>query len=110
MRALVEDSGRDGKVMSMNRPYSPATLAERWDCTPQAVHRLIRKGALSCFRVGALVRIPAEEVERIECATASQGPEKESSSSSGTMKKAADTEARLLRLTSGRRSTTPASS
>ena len=49
------------------RPYSVATLAARWGCHPDVVRRLIRKGDLKSFRVGALIRISRAEVERYEC-------------------------------------------
>ena len=49
------------------RPFSVATLAERWGCSDDVVRRLIAKGALQSFRVGALIRVSAAEVERYEC-------------------------------------------
>jgi excisionase family DNA binding protein len=49
------------------KAYSVATLAERWDCHQDVVRRLIAKGALQSFRVGALIRVSATEVERYEC-------------------------------------------
>jgi len=51
----------------MKAPYSIKTLSARWDCHPDVVRRMIRSGALQSFRVGALIRIQAEEVERYEC-------------------------------------------
>lgn len=51
----------------MSAPYSVATLAARWGCSPSVVRRLIQKGALQSFRVGVLIRISAAEVERYEC-------------------------------------------
>jgi len=50
-----------------DRPYSVATLAERWDCHEDVVRRLISRGALLSFRVGDLIRVRASEVERYEC-------------------------------------------
>ena len=51
------------------RPYTVATLAERWQCSDQHIRDLIHKGELSCFRAGRLIRIPASEVERFESNT-----------------------------------------
>lgn len=51
----------------MKAPYSIRSLSERWDCHPDVVRRMIRSGALQSFRVGALIRIQAQEVERYEC-------------------------------------------
>lgn len=49
-----------------NRPYSVAQLAERWDCSDSMVRKLIAQGRLQTFRIGALIRISAAEVERFE--------------------------------------------
>lgn len=48
-------------------PFSVRSLAARWGCSDGAVRNLIRNGALSHFRIGDLIRIPAEEVARFEC-------------------------------------------
>jgi excisionase family DNA binding protein len=48
-------------------PFSVKTLADRWECHPDVVRRLIRKGDLKSFRVGALIRVSRAEVERYEC-------------------------------------------
>lgn len=61
-------SGFDhGYVMNAARPYSPETLASRWGCSSEKVRQMCRAGELSAFRLGKLIRIPANEVERIEC-------------------------------------------
>jgi excisionase family DNA binding protein len=50
-----------------DRPYSPATLADRWGCSKDMVYDLINGGKLRYFRVGKrLIRISAEEVIRWE--------------------------------------------
>ncbi|MFM7010618.1 MAG: helix-turn-helix domain-containing protein [Betaproteobacteria bacterium] len=47
----------------IEKPYTPATLAERWGCSPDAVYDLIRSGRLPAFRVGSkLLRIQAKDV------------------------------------------------
>src|SRR5687767_14422063 len=54
---------------AMTRPFSPETLADRWNCSPQKVRLMFHAGELQGFRLGKLIRIPAAEVERIECQT-----------------------------------------
>ena len=49
------------------RPHSPETLADRWSCSAEKIRQMCRKGELSYFRLGKLIRIPANEVERVEC-------------------------------------------
>lgn len=51
------------------RPYSPETLADRWGCSSEKVRQMCKRGDLASFRLGKLIRIPAAEVERIECQT-----------------------------------------
>src|SRR5690625_685425 len=48
------------------RPYTPETLAERWSCSSQHIRDLVAAGRLRAFRVGRLIRIRREEVERYE--------------------------------------------
>ncbi len=50
-----------------DKPYTVATLAARWQCSEQHIRDIIRKNELACFRAGRLIRIPAAEVERVEC-------------------------------------------
>src|SRR5262245_53570393 len=57
----------ENKIGEGERPLRPAQLAERWGCSRQFVHNLIRKGVLGHFRLGGkLIRIPAEEVRKLE--------------------------------------------
>jgi excisionase family DNA binding protein len=49
------------------RPFTVATLADRWGCSEGAIRNRIRAGEVRSFKIGALVRIPAAEVERVEC-------------------------------------------
>lgn len=46
--------------------FSVRSLAERWGCSQGAVRNQIRKGTLRHFRVGDLIRVAAQEVERFE--------------------------------------------
>lgn len=48
------------------RPYSPAGLAERWQCSAQLVRNMLERGDLKGFRHGKMWRIPAAEVARFE--------------------------------------------
>jgi len=82
----------------MKHPYSIRTLAERWDCHPDVVRRMIRSGALQSFRVGALIRIQAQEVERYECSgSVLQGTEADLSLSGMTT--VSDTDERCVQET-----------
>lgn len=80
------------------KPYSPETLAERWDCSAEKVRRMVHAGELDAFRLGKLIRIPASEVERFECSTASSDTGGSSASPSLTRSEAA-LESRLARMT-----------
>ena len=51
--------------------YRVPQLAERWGCSPGHIRNLIDRGDLRAFTIGRLVRIPAREVERIECSQGS---------------------------------------
>jgi excisionase family DNA binding protein len=62
------------------KPYSPELLADRWGCSPEKVRQMYHRGELAGFRLGKLIRIPANEVERFECAQL-QAPKGTSSSS-----------------------------
>ena|SRR5690554_772324 len=69
------------------RPYTPETLAERWDCSAQHVRRLISQGQLHAFRVGRLIRIRPEWVEEYECRKSELPHSEESGTPSGTTRK-----------------------
>lgn len=62
------------------RPYSPETLAERWGCSAEKIRRMYHDGELAGFRLGKLIRIPANEVERVECLNTPSDSTEESSS------------------------------
>ncbi len=53
--------------MTDARPYSPESLAERWGCSSEKIRQMYHLGELGGFRLGKLIRIPAVEVERVEC-------------------------------------------
>jgi excisionase family DNA binding protein len=50
-----------------SRPFSPETLANRWGCSSEKIRQMYHLGELHGFRLGRLIRIPANEVERVEC-------------------------------------------
>jgi hypothetical protein len=48
-------------------PFTPETLAVRWDCSPEVVRRLCRSGRLPCFTVGkGMYRIRQADVAEYE--------------------------------------------
>ena len=59
------------RMMRSEEPlaYTVADLAARWQCGESTVRNLIRRNELATFRIGTLIRISAEEVERFECQT-----------------------------------------
>jgi len=83
-----------------DRPYSVATLAERWGCSRRHVANLIRNGALQSFRVGNLLRVRPEVVEQYECGTGL--PSIKGDTSRSSMREAVEGELRLRRLTSSK--------
>jgi excisionase family DNA binding protein len=64
MQRAVED----GEVeYLMSNPYTPDTLAKRWNCSSGKVRRLCRTGALDHFKLGPkLIRITAKAVQDYE--------------------------------------------
>ena len=52
--------------MDQPRPYSIASLAERWTCSSELVRKMIVRGELEGIRYGKLWRIPAAAVARFE--------------------------------------------
>lgn len=50
----------------MPPPYTVERLAERWECSPNQVRKVIDQGRLAHFRIGILIRIPQAAVEEFE--------------------------------------------
>lgn len=50
------------------RPFTPESLGARWECSAEKIRQMFHSGELAGFRLGKLIRIPAIEVERFECA------------------------------------------
>lgn len=67
--------------MNVPCPYSPESLGQRWACSAEKVRQMCRAGELNYFRLGKLIRIPANEVERVECQNTSLNGIAESESS-----------------------------
>ena len=83
----------------MTKPFSPETLAERWDCSAEKVRLMCRNGVVASFRLGKLIRIPASEVERIECLTDTPSQNTEENSPLPSAKVSDGYESRLVRQT-----------
>lgn len=65
------------------KPFTPESLAERWDCSAANIRLLCKQGKIEHFRIGTKYRIRADVVERIECGNPdSQGTGGDSPSSS----------------------------
>jgi excisionase family DNA binding protein len=69
-------------------PFTVETLAERWGCSTGAIRNRIRAGEIHCFRIGTLIRIPANEVEKIECPNMLSNGSEAGTPSYGTMRQA----------------------
>ncbi|MGA0617419.1 excisionase family DNA-binding protein [Paracoccus sp. KR1-242] len=52
------------------RPFTPETLADRWECSATMVRNMAASGQIRSFRVGKLYRIPHAAVEEYEAAAA----------------------------------------
>ena len=48
-------------------PFTVERLALRWECSEGLIRKMIARGDLQSFRIGTLIRIPADEVKRVEC-------------------------------------------
>ncbi|UAB77006.1 helix-turn-helix domain-containing protein [Erythrobacter sp. SCSIO 43205] len=53
--------------MTAPATFTVASLSERWECSEGTVRNMIKREQLASFRIGALIRIPSKEVERVEC-------------------------------------------
>jgi excisionase family DNA binding protein len=71
--------------------YTPAKLAERWECSERHIRNMLLSGELPYFRLGdKLLRIRSEDVEAFECRNGdSQGYEGDTMSL-GTTTESAD--------------------
>lgn len=58
--------GQRSGGLSLEKPYTPETLAEYWGCTSRHVREEIKRERLVCFRVGSLIRITTQAVRDYE--------------------------------------------
>lgn len=72
------------------RAYTVASLADAWGCSEGVIRKAIANGELGCFRLGTLIRIPAEEVRRFECQNLPSNDFAEDMQSSGAKMESAD--------------------
>ncbi|WP_070151063.1 helix-turn-helix domain-containing protein [Sphingobium phenoxybenzoativorans] len=87
-----ESKGKVGQVAERDwspynlgpRPLTVETVAERWECSPSMVRKVINSGELGHFRVGNLIRILAVDVEKYEATRVKVGAPSEDMSSSAT--------------------------
>ncbi len=84
-----------------DRPYSPETLADRWGCSAEKVRRMFHDGELQGFRLGKLIRIPANEVERLECQITGSSSIAADTPSPSTTTSEGEFGSRLVRMTGG---------
>lgn len=61
--ARTRVSGRQ-EGQSLEEHFSPASLAQRLECSEAKIRKSIWQGQLDAVRVGRLVRIPASSVQR----------------------------------------------
>jgi excisionase family DNA binding protein len=88
-------------ALNLPRPFSPETLGERWGCSAEKVRQMCRSGELTSFRLGKLLRIPASEVERIECQNTDSSSTAANGASLTPSQGEAAFESRLARQTEG---------
>lgn len=56
------------RVAFIPSAYTPAQVADRWQCSERHIRNMIASGELPAFRLGGkLLRIRAEDVETFEC-------------------------------------------
>ena len=73
------------------RPFSPESLADRWECSAESIRQQCRQGRIKHFRLGRLYRIPAQIVEDIEkCQTSQSDVSGADSASFGVRTESAD--------------------
>jgi len=100
-----------GALRNMPPPFSVRSLAEHWGCSEGAIRKRIAEGSLRTFRIGALIRIAANEVERVEqCQNTPSNDLGEDGQSYGTPQTTSATAVSLSRRTSRERKLRLASS
>lgn len=69
-----------GALQTIPVAFSVPSLAARWDCSEGLIRKMIDRGELQSFRLGVLIRVPAAEVERVECQSLTQSSASEADS------------------------------
>ncbi|MEX0937418.1 MAG: hypothetical protein WDZ59_06125 [Pirellulales bacterium] len=54
------------RLQVLDRTISIAHLARRWSTSPKAVRRLLRQGVLGFEQIDGSLRVPLDEVKRLE--------------------------------------------
>ena len=67
--------GEQSRIERVDMAYSVPKLAARWQCSESLIRKLVKNRKLHSIPLGALIRIPAAEVERFECNTQSSASE-----------------------------------
>ncbi len=44
-----------------------AEIADRWGCSQSLIRKMEKHGTIAGVRIGTLLRIPVQEVEKFEC-------------------------------------------
>lgn len=74
--------------------FTVPALANRWKCSEGLIRKMIKRGEIKSFRLGTLIRIPAEEVGKVECQSNTQSNDSEDHTlSSGETKLEQESEA-----------------
>lgn len=71
--------------MPVARPYTRDMVADRCQCSAETVRQLVKCGALRGFRIGRMVQIPADALEKYECGISESDGSRGASSSYGMM-------------------------
>ena len=72
------------------RPFTPDSLAKRWDGSAEKIRKMCKAGELRSFRIGVMFRIPADAVEEYECQTSPSDDSEADSRYLGTKRESAD--------------------
>lgn len=72
------------------KPFTVPALAERWECSEGLIRKMIERGEISSFRIGVLIRIPAQEVAKVECQRLTASNDSEADTPSSGANRASD--------------------
>lgn len=67
IKFLTTDNRSDEEaVMQLREVYTITQLAQRWQCSADAIYDMVRRGDIKSFRVGKAIRFTAEAVAEYE--------------------------------------------